>query len=294
MNQRIPSLVNWHEVIELRWRSDWWVREAEDIGEHWDEQLAVFGRPPLVPPKKSLHAAVMAVLPLDAADTVLDVASGPGRLTLPLSTRVKSVTAFDGSKPLLDALRTRLQEEKITNVTTAHHRFLDENVPNQVPLHDRVIACQCLGVISADRQKRVRQDLALERLNNLATKSVHIILPHMFASLDRDFLQHFPHNQQLPVWTGEMTAFQLAHSLGYMPRMDYLPCQYEETFDDFEEMTEEIREMMELPPEYQEMVTNWLNSKITKTAEGYHLKLPALVQHIWWLKNQNWLTGLSS
>jgi len=54
---------------------------------------------------------------LNEASSVLELCCGNGVWTLPLSKRVKQITAVDFSKPLLGVLAAELARQNITNVT---------------------------------------------------------------------------------------------------------------------------------------------------------------------------------
>ncbi|MCX8118239.1 MAG: class I SAM-dependent methyltransferase [Desulfobacterota bacterium] len=54
---------------------------------------------------------------------VLDIGSGPGTFTLPLSRRVRHVVALDAAEKMLDALRMRAEEEGVTNITCLCKRW---------------------------------------------------------------------------------------------------------------------------------------------------------------------------
>jgi SAM-dependent methyltransferase len=288
---RMAGTIDWNEIIKLKWRSDYWTIEIDDINEHWEEQVASFGDIRITPDEGSLHNAVLDFVKPDSDETILDVASGPGKLTLPLARKVKKVTAVDFSKNLLDAMAHHLRELSIANVDQCFGRFLELNPGEDYPIHDTVIACQCLGVISANSKKETLMEECLRKLNDSAQKRVYIVLPSMYASLDPEFLSLYPEDRRLRIWSGEVEAFNLAHEMGFMPRMDYLPHMYDETFESFDEAVEETMAMMEIEPFFKDMVSEYLNKKITRGDNRFHLRIPALSQCIWWKKDENWIRG---
>ena len=57
------------------------------------------------------------LIPLGAESRVVDVAAGPGTLTLRLAPRVKQVTALDFSASMLERLRRGATEQQLENIT---------------------------------------------------------------------------------------------------------------------------------------------------------------------------------
>ena len=72
-------------------------------------------------------------------DTVLDIACGPGTLTLPFAERVKHVTALDQSGKMLDILQEKMTDERISNITVIRKKWEDTYVDTDIPQHDIVI-----------------------------------------------------------------------------------------------------------------------------------------------------------
>ncbi len=291
MDIRLGNTINWDELIKLRWRSDYWTVEIDNINEHWNEQPEAFGEIKFTPDKSTIHNAVMNFLKISDNNSVLDIASGPGKLTLPLSKISKNVTALDFSKPMFEKMNQYIKKFDIKNIKQCYGRFLELEVGKDYEVHDIAVACQCLGVISANDKKETKMKKCLINLNNSARDKVYIILPSMYSSLDPDFLKLYPTDKKLRIWTGEIEAFNLAHSLGYMPRIDYIPYKYSEVFEDFEEAVEETIDMMELEPFYKDLIVKYLETKLVKTESGLLLEVPALSQCIWWKKSENWNTG---
>jgi SAM-dependent methyltransferase len=71
----------------------------------------------LLPIFERYSLAASQLINLDSRARVLDVACGPGTLTVPLSLRVAHVDAVDFSTEMLDRLRARLGTEQASRVT---------------------------------------------------------------------------------------------------------------------------------------------------------------------------------
>jgi hypothetical protein len=85
-------------------------------------------------------------LPLQADMTVLDIGSGPGTLAIPIARLVKSVTAIDFSRTMLDTLIELGAAEQLGNIDTVHCAWEDDWQARGVPPHDIAIASRAMGV----------------------------------------------------------------------------------------------------------------------------------------------------
>jgi 2-polyprenyl-3-methyl-5-hydroxy-6-metoxy-1,4-benzoquinol methylase len=61
----------------------------------------------------------------DPSWSVLDIGAGPGTLAIPLARRVRRVTAFEPSRPMIRCLERHLAEEKLSNVLIINSRWED-------------------------------------------------------------------------------------------------------------------------------------------------------------------------
>ncbi len=89
---------------------------------------------------------VLSHLPLDTTFTVLDIGSGPGTLAIPLAQKVKSVTAIDFSRGMLDTLEEIARAEHIENIHTLQCAWEDDWQEKGLVPHDIAIASRSLGV----------------------------------------------------------------------------------------------------------------------------------------------------
>ncbi|KJR99557.1 MAG: hypothetical protein VR65_16225 [Desulfobulbaceae bacterium BRH_c16a] len=105
-------------------------------------------------------------LPLQQDMTVLDIGSGPGTLALPIAKKVKSVTAVDFSRSMLDTLEELAGAERIGNINTVHCAWEDDWQARGIQPHDIAIASRAMGV----------KDLkaALEKINAFALQYVFL------------------------------------------------------------------------------------------------------------------------
>jgi SAM-dependent methyltransferase len=109
----------------------------------WDQKARSFA-------SRNKNAAyvdlVLSHLPLDTSFTVLDIGSGPGTLAIPLAQKVKSVTAIDFSRGMLDTLKEIAKKEHINNIHTLQCAWEDDWQEKGLVPHDIAIASRSIGV----------------------------------------------------------------------------------------------------------------------------------------------------
>ena len=86
----------------------------------------------------------IALMDIDSESTVLDMACGGGTLAIPLSQRVKCVTAVDFSSNMLQIVNRRCSQKGITNVRTVQGRWEDDWESLGIGQHDVTIASRSL------------------------------------------------------------------------------------------------------------------------------------------------------
>ena len=96
-----------------------------------------------------------------ASTTVLDVGSGPGRFSLALGPRARSVVAVDPSRRMLSILRRRAKEAGLRNVRTVVGKWPEAAA--EVELADVVVCAHVLPLIPDARPFLVALDAAARR-----------------------------------------------------------------------------------------------------------------------------------
>ncbi|HIQ37571.1 MAG TPA: class I SAM-dependent methyltransferase [Desulfocapsa sulfexigens] len=153
--------LDWHKLWQnARAKKSWTAKGSAD----WDKKAASFAKRNSDSPFVDL---VLDRIPLDSATTVLDGGSGPGTLALPLSSKVKSVTAIDYSKGMLEVLNNRAREQNTSNIRTILGSWEDDWDALQIKKHDICIACRSLSVNNLQK--------ALAKLNDYAKRSVFVV-----------------------------------------------------------------------------------------------------------------------
>jgi len=78
-------------------------------------------------------------------DTVLDIGCGPGRISVPMAQRAKSVTSLDSSPRMLKHCQRNADEAGVKNLKTIQMDWKDAVLGNNLEQHDIVIASRSVG-----------------------------------------------------------------------------------------------------------------------------------------------------
>ncbi len=174
-------MIDWNQMWqEGRRRKTWQSKTSAD----WNKRSAGFAKRH----KDSVFVKeFLKRLPLSPAMTVLDMGCGPGTLTIPLSRKVREVTAVDFSSGMLAILAERAAKDGLDNITTRQGAWEDNWHTLGVGQYDLIIASRSLAV----------DDLkgALHKLRRAARGWVFIgdrvgsgpFDPAMFAAIGRPF-----------------------------------------------------------------------------------------------------------
>ena len=153
--------LDWHTLWQnARKKKSWTAKGPDD----WDKKATSFARRNSDSPFVDL---VLQRIPLSNETTVLDAGSGPGTLSLPLAPKVRSVTAIDYSKGMLEVLNGQAKEQGSTNITTVLGSWEDDWKKLNIKKHDICIASRSLSVNNLQA--------ALHKLNTYANNYVFVV-----------------------------------------------------------------------------------------------------------------------
>ena len=167
----------------------------------------------------------LQLLQPEAHWTVLDVGSGPGTLSLPLSPCVRHITCLDFSGNMLDILNKRARQQKITNISTCKAAWEDDWKQRGITPHEVAIASRSLAV----------RDLqgALNQLCCFATEKVVITDKVRHGPFDPDAFRAL----QRPLQTGPdyIYTVNLLYQMGFLASIDYIRLEEYPTYSNFED-----------------------------------------------------------
>ncbi len=284
----MTTIVNWDRVLALKWGA---AKRGGDEASFWDERAEDFAYGHARRETAGLSDVITGFVRPAPGETALDLGAGAGALTLPLARVARRVTALDLSGEMLARLSARAAGEGLNNLRTVRGRFRDL-ADRRIGRHDIVTACRALPLLAAGRDGDFDPAGTLRRMDALARSRVYILAgTHSFA-LDPDFLALFTPEERRGFRRGDLSTFNLAHTLGFMPRLDYLAHPVAHAYDDPEEAFELQSRAIGLAPAHRARFLHYFRRKGRRAGGEWHLDLPGRTPCIWWRKRESFTVGL--
>ena len=164
----MQGIINWNEIWKLmRLNSPLRKSLEEDAGTLGDKYAKQCNESLMQSQSKERTERQISKIELNAEYTVLDIGSGPGRLAIPIAKRVKSVTAIDPSRAMLEYLQENMEKGDVCkNITCINKRWEGIELGVDIEPHEVVIASHSLAMF--DMQE------ALAKIDAVAKKSVYL------------------------------------------------------------------------------------------------------------------------
>jgi len=237
----MEPLINWKELQFARLG-----RPAGGPGGavDWSAMAAMYAR---MAEMEAEHTTYQVdAFPTDAADTVLDIGCGPGRISVPMARRAARVTAMDSASGMLDACRANVAAAGLDNVDYLQLDWHEAVAGENVPLHDIVI---CSRTVALGQ---------LERLSEFARKRVAVVMwanaPSIPPILDRIFEgAQDPQNSMRGHGSPDRrlaynVLYNIVYDLGFEPNVVVVPDGFTRTFATPEEEYDYLRVLRPMLP----------------------------------------------
>jgi ubiquinone/menaquinone biosynthesis C-methylase UbiE len=175
------------DINDIDWEYFWkkQIKEKADAGarKNWDKAAPKYKK---LNEKDNYSERLFDNLIIDKNDSLLDIGAGEGSVSIPLSKKVKNITAIDSSEKMIELFNKRIEDENITNIKTIKMDMKDITLDN-VGNHDIVLASRSINFIKEMR------DL-LYNLNDIANKYVFITLfgPNNWR-MEKEFFKYINH-----------------------------------------------------------------------------------------------------
>lgn len=151
----------WKLAVRRRFSS---VAPEEDSGIVWDRRADYYDQS--VRDNRENALLDVSLLDLRPEDTVLDVGAGTGRLTVPVASKVRMVTAVDPSARMLMYLRDNMKEANHSNCRYVQKKWEDVCLKKDMDPHDVVISAFSMGFYDAA--------WALDKLHRASKREVYL------------------------------------------------------------------------------------------------------------------------
>jgi len=220
----------------------------------------------------------LALLPLETGMSVLDVGSGPGTLAIPIASKVRSVTAIDFSKGMLQVLNDLALKEKISNIKTIHCAWEDDWQANGLRPHDIAIASRAMGVENLAS--------ALKKIDSYASR--YVFLSDRVGSTPFDVAAFAAIGRPFIAGPDYIYTINTLYTLDIHPNISMLTLEREMTFSSMEEAIRSYSWMFnDITADETAALENYLQGLIIKNEKNQltlRRESPPRWAVIWWQK----------
>jgi predicted TPR repeat methyltransferase len=223
---------------------------------------------------------IMHHLPITEETTILDIGSGPGTLSIPLSRAAKRVTAVDPSMQMLRALKDSALKSSLTNIRAINRRWEDVCVDRDVEKHDIVIASYALAM--PDLQE------ALSKMDRAAKRAVYLYwyadgLPNSVYS---DLWPRLFNGASYVHFPDYIYVVNILHRLGIYADTWIEDDRSQARFSSFEEAVNYWRQSLKITSsDHTNILRDHLSKKLVQRDGALWLKRRARMACIFWRKH---------
>ena len=190
--------------------------------------------------------------------SVLDIGSGQGRSAIPISKRVKTVTAIDPSMIMMRYLSEHMAKEGAKNIVCINKRWEDIRLGHDIEPHDIAIASHSLGMFDMEE--------ALKKIDAAAKRYVYLFA-NAGGHRDEVLLDVIYDEKQPSQQLDYIYLYNILHDLDIYANVEILDSELELEFDSLDDAMNEWRLVYGIPPERE--------SALRAYAVSYtHLTLP--------------------
>lgn len=271
---QIYSDINWNTLRANALAKKGWQKKGPA---EWDQKAKSFSN-------RNKNATyvdlVLSHLPLENTFTVLDIGSGPGTLAIPLAKEVKTVTAIDFSRGMLNTLEEIAREEKLHNIHTVQCAWEDDWQKKGLQPHDIAIASRSMGVKDLES--------ALRKIDSYGTRYIFLtdrigstpFEEGAFKALGRYF---FPGPDYI-------YTLNTLYTLGIHPNVTILNLEQDVVYTSMAEAIKSYSWMFhDITPEENHALEKYLSGKIIHSENGRLIvrrDSPPQWALIWWEQEQ--------
>ncbi len=232
----MKPLINWEEIQKITSPA---MRHMSKKDNAFEKNFASFYNK--MASMEKLHTLNQVnALPLQSDDTLLDMGCGPGRLSIPLAQRVKSVTALDISEEVLKYCKINADEAGLTNLATKKLDFKDAVAGSDIEEHDVVVCSRSVGLWNLKKLSTFAK-----RLTAIITFANAPTIPQLLSNIFKDTV---PVKGERPPFTGYgkdrrtnyNVLFNIAYDLGYEPNINIVKDGFTKDYISRKEAYEDI------------------------------------------------------
>ncbi len=254
--------IDWDALYHHPWQENRGDGPDKADPEFWHKRAADFADKVHRPESRRANEAFLDLFSWDPGESVLDVGAGPGGFAIPLSRRVKRVTAIDSSAAMLTQLEKQAKREDCGPIPTMTWRWLDLPAPEP---HDTVLCLNALGVVALAADGSCHLEVALDKLRAAAKRRGMILIPHADSPADEPMRAALA----LPAIGLERRRVSLLYlamvDRGFLPDVRILRRPFTWTFIDVEEAVQTMARRLGLSdPDQQQCLRAHLEGRLER------------------------------
>ncbi|MBN2238851.1 MAG: class I SAM-dependent methyltransferase [Dehalococcoidales bacterium] len=258
----MDSLINWEALRQLGMPAptprQGGPPQQEDPGERWGKSADMYNR--IARMEKSYTLNQLNAFDTDETDTVLDIGCGPGRISVPMAQRAKSVTSLDASDLMLEHCRNNAKEAGVTNLKAVKMNWEDAELGKNLEQHDIVIASRSPGM--QDIQKTctfARKYVVVIAWAN--TPNVPTVVGDLFRGIEE--ADGFAPMRQTDRRLGYNITYNMIYDMGYDPNVNIVTDGFTMDYSSREEAYADLWQLRPtatdtIPEQFRKNVNRWL------------------------------------
>ena len=212
-------------------------------------------------------------------DTVLDVGCGPGRISVLMAQRAKSVTSLDQSGKMLAHCRRNAETAGVKNLQTLQLDWKDA-VPGNPEKHDIVIASRSVGAQDIHKLSSFAKKYAV-MIAWANAPHIPMIINDLFEGVGEP--NHFP-GMRINRNVGYNVAYNMVYDAGYDPNIRIVTDGFTKDYAAREEAYEDLWKLRETAqpkpvPVFKQNVDKWLTAN---EQGGFTFRRETRTYVIWW------------
>jgi SAM-dependent methyltransferase len=252
----MSPLINWEELRQITTPEPPANMRGEP-GNMWDKSADMYNQ--MAKMEKIYTLNQINAFSTSKNDTVLDIGCGPGRISVPMAQRAKSVTSLDSSEKMLAYCRQNAQEAGVTNLNARLLDWKEAVLGKNLEQHDIVIASRSPGM--ADIQKTAsfaRKYVVFIAWAN--APNIPMIVGDLFTGVNET--RRLPPTR-MDRRIGYNVTYNIIYDMGYDPNVTIVTDGFTRDFASREEAYQDLWQLREspgvIPPIFRQNVDKWLS-----------------------------------
>jgi precorrin-6B methylase 2 len=278
----MKPLINWEELQKITGPP---IMFKPGTDAAWAKNFAVFYNK-MAKMEKFYTLNQVNALPLLPGDSLLDMGCGPGRLSVPLAQRVKSVTSLDVSDEVLKYCKMNADAAGLNNITVKKLDFMDAVPGENVEKHDVVICSRSVGL----RNLKKLSSFA-NRLTAIVTFANAPTIPQLLSNIFKDTVEECEQRQSFATYGTDRRVncnvlYNIAYDLGYEPNIKVVEDGFTKNYTSKEEAYADIITLGKVDEDKMGIFRNNLDKYLTNNERGditFFMETRTCV--MWWEKN---------